>query len=172
MAWEDVEALKIEFITEANWSSNAKEVVETIGELSIGCIICFEEVKFLISSFDAFVHIPDVDDCSFSNKWSNKRPFAKLHHKFEKGRNFFEVSLIFHGCIELLAVGGIVVVEGESVDAFLGSSIKPLKNNNQIDGDRLTEKIYIKSHRQECIRSERLTRQCYKRDSCACGPFT
>lgn len=96
-----------------------------------------------------FDHASDIDDCALTNKWINKNPFAKLHNKFEKGRNFYEISIILHGCVELLAVGGVVVVRGEPADAFLGSSNKPLKDNNLIDDDRLTNSVYIKSDLQQ-----------------------
>ncbi|CAO3657394.1 unnamed protein product [Mucor hiemalis] len=120
--------------------------------------------------FDAFVHIQNADDCSFDNKWINKT-FAKLHHKFEKGKNFFEVSVILHGCVELLAVGGLVALKGKPVDAFLGSSVKPLKNSSVVDGDLLSSKIFIYKHDQQVIRSERLLRQYYKEDSCNLWSF-
>lgn len=118
-----------------------------------------------------FDHASDTDDCALTNKWINKNPLAKLHDNFEKGRNFYEISIILHGCVELLAVGGVVVVRGEPADAFFGSSIKPLKDNNLIDGDRLTNSVYIKSNLQEIVRSERLLRQYYKRDSCNMWSF-
>ncbi|KAL0136015.1 hypothetical protein V8B55DRAFT_1343398, partial [Mucor lusitanicus] len=104
-------------------------------------------------------------------KWINKRVFSKLHHKFEKGNNFFELSIIVHGCIELLAVGGLVTIKGTPVDAFLGSSVKPLKKAMTIDGDRLTSSIYIRNQQQAVVATTRLLRQYYKVDSCNLWSF-
>ncbi|CAO3647548.1 unnamed protein product [Mucor fragilis] len=81
-----------------------ENVVFQLGESLAGGIFCFSEAKFLITSLDAFVHIKDIDNCSFNNI----TPFVKLHRKFEKGGSLFEVSVIVHGCIELLAIGGLI----------------------------------------------------------------
>lgn len=90
-----------------------------IGSKFAGCIICFKEVRFSITSFDAFAHIENADDCSF----------AELHHKFKKVKSFFKVSIIPHGCIELLSNDGIVFALEDPVDAFSGSTIRPRKNH-------------------------------------------
>ncbi|KAG2190896.1 hypothetical protein INT47_003578 [Mucor saturninus] len=171
IASEGYQSCSIEPLPESFIVKNLGNTVASIGHSFAGCIICFEEVKFLITSFDAFVHIQNADDCSFDNKWINKKTFAKLHHKFEKGKNFFEVSVILHGCVELLAVGGLVALKGKPVDAFLGSSVKPLKNSSVVDGDRLSSKIFINKHGQQVIRSERLLRQYYKEGCCNLWSF-
>ncbi|GAN10213.1 hypothetical protein MAM1_0330c09751 [Mucor ambiguus] len=99
-----------------------------------------------------------------TNTWLNKSALAKLHTKTEKGNNFFELSNIVDGCIELLAVGGLVIISGKSVEPFLGSSVKPLNRAKVIDGDVITEKVLI-SKQHQVVGSERLLRHYYKRDS-------
>lgn len=113
-------------IPESSITEDIERNILDIGSKFAGCIICFKE--FLIASFDAFVHIENVDDCSF----------AELHHKFEKVRSFFEVSIILHGCIELLSNDGIVFTVEDPVDAFSGSTIRPLKNHMLAGGHCLT----------------------------------
>ncbi|CAO3647544.1 unnamed protein product [Mucor fragilis] len=54
------------------------------------------------------------------------------------------------------------------VDAFLGSSVKPLKDGSVVDGDQLTKHI---STFKPIIRTERLLRQYYKGDSCKLWSF-
>lgn len=70
-----------------------------------------------------------------------------------------------HGCIELFAVGGLAILTGEPIDAFLGSSLKPLKNKLVVDGDRTTEKIYVTSSPKAVVNSERLLCQYHKKHS-------
>ncbi|KAL9540638.1 hypothetical protein MBANPS3_009573 [Mucor bainieri] len=77
----------------------------------------------------------------------------------------------FVGCIELLAVGGLVALNGKPVDAFLGSSIKPSKKEAIVDGDRITSKIFTKSQQQAAITTERLLRQYYKVNACNLWSF-
>lgn len=142
-------------LTESDIVENLEDTIAKIGNLSSCAIVCFDEVTFIITSVDAFVRIESMNNCLMDNQWLNKRVFAKLHNK----------SIIVHGCIEYLANGGLTLIKGESIDAFLGSSVKPLKKMFVVDGDRLTSEIYIRSHHQDIVHSERLSRQYYKKDS-------
>lgn len=115
------------------------------------------------------MHIQNADGCSFVNKQINKETFAKLHHKFEKGESFFQISVIIHICVEMIAVGDLVALKGNSVDTFLSSSVKPLKSSLVVDGDRLSSRIFINKHDQQVIISGRLLRHYYKEDCCNYG---
>ncbi|KAL9540940.1 hypothetical protein MBANPS3_009407 [Mucor bainieri] len=143
---------------------NADDVARRLGSHFVGSIVCFEQVKVLVSSLDIFFHLEEIDDCAYTNQWNSKSVFARLHLKSEKGNQFFELSLIVGGCVELLAVGGLVLINGGSVEPFLGSSVKPLNRAKVLDGDVSTSKIFVREN-VEVLRSERLLRQYYKRDA-------
>lgn len=147
-------------------SSNVDSTANNVGNYFVGAVICFEKVKVLITSLDVFFHIENVDDCAYAIQWFNESVFAKLHMKSEKGNNFFELSIIVDGCIELLAVAGLCSINGGSVEPFLGSSVKPLNRAKVLDGDITTTKILVPTREKETMQSERLLRQYYKRDSC------
>lgn len=49
-----------------------------------------------------------------------KKIFAKTHNKNGLGNDYYEVSVIVHGCIELLAIVGIVAINGEPIETFWG----------------------------------------------------
>ncbi|KAL9553411.1 hypothetical protein MBANPS3_003296 [Mucor bainieri] len=145
-------------------SNNADSVASSTGSYFVGAVICFEKVKILVTSLDVFFHIEYVDDCAYSNQWLNESVFAKLHMKSEKGNNFFELSIIVDGCIELLAVGGLVLINGGSVEPFLGSSVKPVNRAKVIDGDVQTSNIFVNANK-EVVATERYLRQYYKADA-------
>lgn len=62
----------------------------------------------------------------------------------------------------------LISMADKPVDAFLGSSVKPLKDGSVVDGDQLTKHI---STFKPIIRTERLLRQYYKGDSCKLWSF-
>ncbi|OAD01530.1 hypothetical protein MUCCIDRAFT_83270 [Mucor lusitanicus CBS 277.49] len=80
------------------------------------------------------------------------------------GNSFVELSIIVDKCVELLAVGGLVLMNGGPVEPFLGSSIKPINKARIIDGDVMTKNILVREN-ADVTRTARLLRQCYKRDS-------
>ena len=112
---------KYQGYSEAYIKSNCEDVAVQLGNHFVGSIVCFDKIKILITSLDAFFHIDSVDDCAYINKWLNPNAFAKLHMKTEKGNNFFELSIVVDGRVELLAVGGLAVINGKSVEQFLAS---------------------------------------------------
>lgn len=162
---------KIEPLSESFIAENIEEIVTDLGNTFIRCILLFENVKFLITSFDVFSHLKNIDDCGYDKKWLNKKVFARIHNKNGLNNDYYEVSVIIHGCIELLAIGGIVAFNGEQVETFLGSSVKVLRTKHIIDGDCLAKEVYVESHNREIVRSNRLLRQYYKQDSCKLWSF-
>lgn len=68
---ESYEVCKLEPVTEASLTADIESYVSSIGQMFVGCIACFEEVKFLITSFDVFIHASDINNCLFSNMWNN-----------------------------------------------------------------------------------------------------
>ncbi|CAO0803018.1 unnamed protein product [Mucor circinelloides] len=121
-------------------ASNIENVALDMANNFIGSVVCFDKAVILITSIDVFFHLSEVDDCAYTNKWLDLSVFAKLHIKSEKGNIFSELSIIVDGCVELLAVGGLVAVGGGSAEPFLGSSIKPLNRAKVVDSDLITKK--------------------------------
>ncbi|KAF1800375.1 hypothetical protein V8B55DRAFT_1340734 [Mucor lusitanicus] len=147
-------------------AQNSHAVALELGSYFVGSIVCFDQIKILIASLDIFFHIENIDDCAYTNQWLDETVFSKLHMKSERGNNFFELSLIVDGCIELLVVGGLAVINGGSAEPFLGSSVKPLNRAKVLDGDLIARKIFVPTNPKATIQTERLLRQYYKRDSC------
>lgn len=147
--------------TEAYIKSNCEDVAVQLGNYFVGCIVCFDKVKILITSFDLFFHVSGIDDCAYKNKWLSTHTFARLHMKTEKGNSFFELSVVVDGCVELLAVGGIAVINGGSVVPFLA----PSNRAKVLNGDITTEKILV-CRGSTVAPSNRLLRRYYKQDSC------
>ncbi|CAO3648775.1 unnamed protein product [Mucor hiemalis] len=131
----------IEPLSESFIAENIEEVVTDLGNTFIGCILLFDYVKFLITSFDVFSHLKHTDDCGYDKKWLNKKVFARIHNKNGLNNDYYKVSVIVHGFIELLAVGGVVAFNGEIVETFLGSFVKVLRTQQLNDEDCLAKEV-------------------------------
>ncbi|OAD04526.1 hypothetical protein MUCCIDRAFT_108349 [Mucor lusitanicus CBS 277.49] len=141
------QAYRVEPVLATTLEANIDAEMSKIGNALVNSIICFDNLRFLVTSIDGFAHIKGADNCSNQSTWISKEVFAVIHQKSEKGNTFYELSIIVHGCIEFLAVGGLIIMQNQPVNAFLGSSIKPLRNANVIDGEKRTTDVTTKSKR-------------------------
>lgn len=99
---------KVEHVSEGFLVSNIEEHVASLGQSFVGSIVLFEEISVMITSFDALVHVANLNDCSFDNKRIGRDTFAKLHRKLEKkariSLNFPLFSTDVSNCLLLVAL--------------------------------------------------------------------
>ncbi|KAF1805575.1 hypothetical protein V8B55DRAFT_1490377 [Mucor lusitanicus] len=163
------QAYRVEPVLATTLEANIDAEMSKIGNALVNSIICFDNLRFLVTSIDGFAHIKGADNCSNQSTWISKEVFAVIHQKSEKGNTFYELSIIVHGCIEFLAVGGLIIMQNQPVNAFLGSSIKPLRNANVIDGEKRTTDVFVRMEKQKIVCTERLLRQYYKKQAHSTG---
>lgn len=108
-------------------SSEATSFVQKWAKKYLEAVVMFDDVWFLITSFDVFWHQRHFDDCAdgFATATTD-HSYALVRTKNQHGKYFCELS-IFLGDIELLAVGGFYANDASSSHhGFLGSSVPNL----------------------------------------------